>query len=528
MDYNEYAQNSREVILRCKEQESTSLEVSRDFILPDSYADIKRILSVTASLAPTNAYCEGHRAYYGGEVNCRVIFVSEEGSVHGIPFTLDYEGSLTLGPAEGVYHAAFLPALESVSARSVNPRKIGIRARLDTGLYTWESRNAQVAFPGTLTPLDLESFEEKTENAAYLSFLYCSACGIESGDDIAFDLPFGGIDEILATNIVFSDITAETREDALAVNAVANIDILYRKTNGEGEEKAVFASRQHRIALSTLVECEGAREGDAAVACLYIEKTVCRPSENEVGEKQIAELDFSYCVYAAVAQKDEVALTKDLYSTAYECDNIEGELRLSRFIGQRTLSARVSSDMSVGDKGEVIASNAVIRGVTLVKDENGYGNLKGLLAVTMLLQNEEGSLFSDSVELSFSAESGFSIDSPCEYFLSAYPERLKITAKEGGVLLEASLTLSFLLWQNVKERAIVSSSAVAPCEKRDGDAFTVYFPSADEDAWAIAKKYRVRESDLILSGNAKGRGKEARRALILPQKKKALFSGVIN
>ena len=62
MEYQENLQKKREVALRTSENAIGLLDISRDCILPDSYADIKRILAVSASLVPQSGYVEGGKA----------------------------------------------------------------------------------------------------------------------------------------------------------------------------------------------------------------------------------------------------------------------------------------------------------------------------------------------------------------------------------------------------------------------------------------------------------------------------------
>lgn len=527
MEYQENLQKKREVALRTGESSQSGasgiLEISRDCILPDSYADIKRILAVSASLVPQSEYAEGGKAFYAGEVVCRILFVSDEGKNCAVTFHLDYEGSLPLGSADGDYTVAFMPILESVNARSVNPRKVGIKAKVNPTLFAWERRDASVRFPNQLTKADLESFEEKNEEIFYLSLRHASQSGIESGDDIHVAAPMGAVGEVLFYDIAFSGVTAEARKDGIAVNAVANLTVAFSEEGKEDDSSLRFL--QHSVALSSLVACEGVCERDLCTASLYCEKIACVPAENAQGEKRTLELDFSYGIQAVCESKESLFAVKDLYSTRYDCENTEGEMKISRSVGKQTLSQRLKKEVSFKENGVVMGVLPCVKGAYLSLDENRCGVAEGNILAYVLILEDDGSVVCENVELPFSI--------PTELVFSEKPECLIRTTFDHGraqlsgerLTVEIPLSLTLLAWESVKERAIFSSSVLAESEKRDEAAFTVYFPSVNESLWDIAKKYKISSDRLVLTGGENGGSH--RRALILPPKSKELFSGVI-
>lgn len=527
MEYQENLQKKREVSLRTGDGAQGlplgMLDISRDCILPDSYADIKRILAVSASLVPSNGYVEGGKAFYAGEILCRVLFVSDEGKNCAVQFNLDYEGTVPLGSADAEYTAAFLPLLESVSARSVNPRKVGIKAKVNPGLFTWERRDASVRFPGQLTRADIESFEEKTEEIDYLSLWHKTVSGIESGDDIRVEEPMGAVGEILFCDISFSGVRCEARKDAIAVNATADVTVAFCE---EESDDSSLRFLHHAISLSSLVPCEGACEKDLCFASLYCEKISCVPAENAQGEKRTIELDFSYGIQAVCECRETLFGVKDLYSTRYECENTEGDIRISRHVGKQILSHRCVREASFKENGTVMGMIPAVKGVYLTLGDDRKGIVEGMLLAYVLILEEDGSMVCETVDLPFSLPTELCFGERPECFLRAMPENGKATLIDGKLTVEIPLAVNLLAWENTRERVIFSSEVYAEIAKRDESAFTVYFPTAKESLWDIAKKYKISTDRLVLTGGENGG--VGRRALILPPKSKEIFSGVIS
>ena len=523
MEYQENLQKKREVALRTAENAIGSLEISRDCILPDSYADIKRILAVSASLVPQSEYAEGGKAFYAGEVACRVLFVSDEGKNCAVTFHLDYEGSLPIGSADGDYTAAFMPILESVNARSINPRKVGIKAKVNPTLFAWERRDASVRFPNQLTKADLESFEEKNEEISYLTLRHASQSGIESGDDIHVEAPMGAVGEVLFYDITFSGVTAEARKDGIAVNATANLTVAFSEEGKEEEPSLRFL--QHPISLSTLLACEGVGERDLCTASLYCEKISCVPAENAQGEKRTLELDFSYSVQAVCECKESLFAVKDLYSTRYDCENTEGEMKISRSVGKKILSQCLKKEVPFKENGVVMGVLPCVKGAYLSLNENRCGVAEGNILAYVLILEEDGSVVCENVELPFSLPTDLVFHEKPECLIRATFENGKAQLSDERLTVEIPISVTLLAFESVKERAVFSSTVIAESEKRDETAFTVYFPTANESLWDIAKKYKISTDRLVLTGGENGG--THRRALILPPKSKEFFSGVI-
>ncbi len=531
MDYNENAQKSKVVSLRCGEAASGipfgMTEVSRDFILPDLYADIKRILAVTGTLSPTTGYTDGGKAFFGGDLTFRVLFVTDEGEARSVSFPAEYEGQVTVGGSESALRTLFLPTLETVSARSVNPRKIGIKAKINPGIYAWEDRDASVSFPESMTAADRMSFEEKNEEIAHAVMKYLTVSGVESGDDIRLDDGAFPIREILSTDVSFSKISAEAREGAVAVNASADITMVYI-ADDPAEEKGRLSFLSHTVPVSCLLESTEAAEGDACHAALYAEKVTCVPAENAAGEARIAELDFSYTAAVALEKNEKVMVVRDLYSTLYECENDTCELRTSRYLGKAAFPVKCRGEIKFKEEGEVVGAFSAVRIISGTKNEAGSGEVSGLVSTAVVIREADGSLVSETVEAPFTADTGLSFGDKSEWLCRAAPEKTKAVLSGGSLVVDSSLSLSVMAWENRRDRVIASATVTAECADEGDRTFTVYYPAADETVWDIAKKYRVTRNSLILANGEFGKGGEGRRALIIPKKKKAIFGGVIS
>ena len=108
--YSRVFQKSREII-----------ECSRDFILPDFYADIKRIIGSSGSISPESCFIEGTKASMSGTLTTKVLFLDDENKLRSVTFTQDYSASIPIGDSAAYEDISMFccPVLENVSVKKI-------------------------------------------------------------------------------------------------------------------------------------------------------------------------------------------------------------------------------------------------------------------------------------------------------------------------------------------------------------------------------------------------------------------------
>jgi hypothetical protein len=93
--------------------------------------------------------------------------------------------------------------------------------------------------------------------------------------------------------------------------------------------------------------------------------------------------------------------------------------------------------------------------------------------------------------------------------------------------LSQSLSCTALAFSLGTERAVIAATPTAECAAKANVSFTVYYPGRDETPWDIAKKYRVREEDLILHEPERFSESTRRTAVLITARRSALYRRVV-
>jgi len=505
---------------------SGALEIQKDVILPDAYGDIKKILASAPRLSPISESVENDGVSWSGSLTVNVMFLTEDGEVASLPVTCEYEERIPIAFGEGDVTVASFPIVENLQCRLVNPRKIGIRTKIIPRLSVFETVDSAVRYPDSVSDEDRLTFEERYRRAPYLAMESYLLEGVESGDDIMIDPPRDAIGQIVMHKISFSSVSAEARNGAVAINGNADLTVWYLPAESE-EALSVLT---HTLPVSTLLECRGVREGDTVAAALYCENISLVPEENTEGEKRILECDLTYRATVLLGREESVLLTDDVYSTRYDAKAVSGSFSPAHSIMKASASGRGSTVLHGKEGCTALGADAVIKQYHIEPSGEGRVLLCGsALVYAVLKQTETQKIRGETAEVSFSVPFSLPYDAQRDYTALLSPEGVDIGLTGGGDLsLTFSLSCTLLSWLNASETAVTFAEPTALYRRDQAGAFTVYYPREDEGAWDIAKKYRVREDDLVFADSDEFRAGDKRRCVMIPPVKEAIFRRILN
>ncbi len=521
MDTMDMIRNEREVTL-VKALPEAAAEVVKDAILPDTYADIKKILATSLRFTPEPACQDENTIVCRGTLGVTVLFLTEAGETASLPIDCEYETALMLKESVGTLSIAQFPTVDNLQCRLINPRKIGVRAKVKVGLSVWEDADLTPIYPDTMTDDDRLTLEEKTERLPYTAVNSYTVFGVESGDDIHLDMPYPPIGKILLSSVKFSGISAEARDGAAAINANADITLWYLS---DGEE-ALPVCLHHSLPISTLMECEGLSERDLLSASLYEESGSFTPTVDTLGEARVCECDITYAVSLTAFRETAGYRTADSYSTKYAVELQKGDLTVSCGLLKNTATARASATVP-GKEGYLpIGAEAVVKQYRVEAGEDQRAILVGSATVFALLKESDGDkIFGESGDVAFSLPLSLPYEEDRTYrvTLSLASADTKANGKE--LSLSVCLSANVISWKEERQTAVIALSPIAEYPEALPCSFTVYYPKEGETAWEIAKKYRVSEDMLVFSESAKGA--KSRRVVMIPYQKEPIFRGSV-
>lgn len=499
------------IYVRSSEKLQSKNEFSGDFILPDSYEDIKRILYTSCQLRPERCEIASGKLANEGRMFFKVLFEDDNGQINSVDFSMDYQMSCPVEKNDGQNLIMSSPMVENLAIKLLNPRKVSIRAAIDNRCKLWSETPSSVQMPEAFTAEDRLTVERREEKLNQLCVMTYSDSDREVSEDIELDRNAEAIDEILLCEVNVNVNDVRRQNDSLSLRG--EVDVLSVYKSGEGG----IAFKNAQLPFSQSIDAPGAPENAVYIANVYIDKKSAMPAENAFGENKIIELDFSYSITVNAVVPCESEVTKDAYSTVYgtknELKTIKYSSPMPNFVYSDTGS--VEGEVEGATSCLCLFSDASMRNT----QEGGY---EAVCKFTAIIKNENGSIGVATLTDVLPLE----INDCSECVGDVYIKGAQCAVDNGKIRITYSYSVNALCWQNCECTCV---SAVQLTENNAGDdqkAITVYYPAASESLWDVAKKYHVSES-MLMSYNMINDPREQKKVLLIPKKKKSAFSKII-
>lgn len=461
-----------------------SCEAMRENIVPDSCADIARIVDTTGQVCLTNREVTGDgRFCASGSVEVSVLYIPEKG---GGPRSLHFQVPFqSYGESQGSGECEFLDIrgeLRSIDTRLLNPRKVLTRA--DIVLYPVGCRHVSMSVCTGMTEEDgsvqlLRGRRQTCVIAAVREkeFTFTEELPLSQGR--------GGAEEVLSTRIDVRSTDCKLIGNKLVVKGIVGAAVLYR------EEEGRPVLLQQELPFSQVLEGGGLEEEWENEAAHRVLSTECRIGGGEdPSDTHTMTLTLLLRTRVTVWKKEEVGYIADLYSTSSPvvCRTEELELgedfkRYTRRLNQRELLETGTAVKMVVDS-EIVCGGAQLSG----------GELRVPAWARCLYMDENDMLGSVRRELSlvFPAEPG---DPETMVLIGARTEcRGDVMANIVPEGVELRFPAECAVTTACRRRCVCVSAAEggeAEDDKEPKPSLVLRKMAEGETLWALAKQYRT-------------------------------------
>ena len=501
--YSRVFQKSREII-----------ECSRDFILPDFYADIKRIIGSSGSISPESCFIEGTKASMSGTLTTKVLFLDDENKLRSVTFTQDYSASIPIGDSAAYEDISMFccSVLENVSVKTVNPRKVSVRGRIEANLKIWKNVSlspemADISGVGDATP------EMKRENIKCIRPFSLWERELEISEDIMLD---GEAEEI-----IFCDAKSEVSECVLENNAITvkgntELDVIYMPSSSA---EPIHIHRH--LPFTRALESEFATlDGLVCCACVYTRSVDCNIASANGGENNKIEIDIAYTLAVNGAGIVSCEYVSDMYLPAFAVKNESEKINFSSEPVKTTKSVRVESCTdSMIPEGSTVVLTSVNPTVDSISGDESVKSAFGNSLITVVYKDSDGVYGSQSFSGDFDLELKDIADFD-EYIFLLRVSQINARIEEGRLCVGYDLEINILSWKSEVSEIIKTSQIVGEDLSEGRSPFTVYYPQKNETLWDIGKKYNVELASLTSSNQGLGENAEKMPSvLLIPHRK---------
>ncbi len=494
-----------------------SCETMRENIVPDSCADIARIVDTTGLVCLTNRELTGDgRFSASGTVEVSVLYIPEmaasasrEDGPQALRFQIPFQCY-----GEGQPDCEFLDIrgeLHSIDTRVLNPRKVLTRANLI--LYPMGCRHASLS---VCTGMDGEEeavqlLREKRETRV--------VAGVREKEfTFTEELPLspgrGGAEEILSTRVDVRGTDCKLIGNKLVVKGLISPSVLYRESGGR------LTLLQQDLPFSQILEGNGLEEECECEAAYQVLNVECRVGgESGPDDAYVMTLTLLLRARVTVWRGEEIAFIGDLYSTAapVSCEMSELELREDWQKNTRRQNVRELLETAVAVK-------------SVIDTETGCGGVQ-ISGGEMKISAWARCLYIDENDMLGSVRKEFTVSAPAEMpdGSSASEESCQAEAAcKGDVItnimpegIELRLPLDCTLTTYNCRRYVCVSGGETLEEEQDKAAkpsLILRKLGPEESLWSVAKQYRTTCKGIMeVNGLEEGIPAPTDRLLLIPK-----------
>lgn len=484
----------RETIMTGEEILAKNCEqsVELDYILPDYYPDIFRLVKCTLNPCVVSQNISGDKVIFELSVEITVWYCGENSkALQTITQKLNYSKTVDAGEIGENVVVKIKPRCDYVNCRAVNQRRLDIRGAVSCSCCITAQREQNVICDAHGSGIQLlkSAFSSASESGfASKSFI------VEDEFDLGVSKP--PVLGIIRSNAVVTSVDKKIVSGKLVAKGDISVNLLYLADDGaNGIENMQFS-----IPFSQIMDMNNIDDGECILdaQCSGCDISIV---SNEDGEQKTVKCSAMLNITALLQKNHEVEIVTDAYSTEFACntaqhqicidsmpvkineihsekenisfDNEETENVCGVWASAETVNTRIEQGtLVISGKIKWCVLAKVHESYTLFEKEtvfehvcNDFGNFESLradisacvVACTYTLSNSQGVTLKCDVRLS-----GCVVPTVC-----------------------CNALTDIVIDENIKENC------------SDECALKLYFADEGEKLWDIAKKYRTSAKAVI-------------------------------
>ncbi len=457
-----------------------------DVIVPDTKPDILKLLQVDSEASITDKYIENGRLVLCGKIDYKVLYVpdSENEKIKSIFTSMEFRQVVDARNTDEVSHILVKPTVEKVEFNTVNSRKLRLRAIIHIDYEICSVNTVEIA-----CDIDDEKIEKKLDTVSYENTVNISEHEFTVKEKL--EIPSGevSIKEILKSDIKICDTEYKPVTGKVIVKGVVCICVLY--TNEIDEIRFT----EIESPFTEVLDADGVTEDSVCDIDYCVIGTMCNVEPDIDGDLRDIILDIDICASLKATEIAETEILKDCFIPykKTECSKKTQTLRftLERPSLQNTLRDVIEIPQNAP---EISGIYNIMTNAAITKSEQQHNKIicEGKVEAYILYLTDlpENPIYSLKKEIPFSymLECKNETDvSKCE--MKCLIKHASYNLNSSGeieircLLSVESMIIKELMLENITE---ISSEE---CERRKG--IVIYFATAGENLWDIAKEYGV-------------------------------------
>ncbi len=485
--------SSAEVVFTDLNEQSVEL----DYILPDYYPEIFKVLKCIAVPHITSFDVTGDKLSYEMSVSIRILYCAEDNdAVQIIEQKLNYFKKIDLGRMCVNPSVSIIPQISFMNCRAVNQRRIDVRGAVSTSINVTD-----IVANEMISEADGGGVQLKKVSLTYPSNHIRKQKKISISDEFDLGMSKPSVLNIIRSDAVITSCDNKIISNKLIVKGEICINMLYTYCK---ENKSGIEAMQFTLPFSQVIDMEGIDDRFNCILDTEVISCDVYPRSDGDGNSKNIECKADILISCSAYRTSTADLAVDEYSTLYKTEDKKANF-IIEMPPQQINSACVIKNTLTSAEGEiecVYDAWCNIKTFNIQNDtESKQFIITGVAEYYVIGKNTEGS------PIVYEKEDNFTANIPAENMCDNSRIDIKLVpiscsynlASDSSIEIKAELKLSGNI-VNVMNICGITEIIVSEDElldKNQNYALKIYYTNGDEDLWEIAKKYGTSVSAII-------------------------------
>ncbi len=494
-------------------------DVAGEFVLPDYYRDMRRLLCVQSEAQIDGHYFKGERLEYDGVLHLSVLYIAEDDSVQNATFSIDFSDGMAMEEEQEEYALFLNPNLLTITPRVLSPRKLHIKGKIGTQILLRRKECIAPRLVGEHSAKEEQTLQYKKNQIETMEFLSATVKDLTLSHTIEIGANLPPIEQVCRLDATLRLEEAHWQPNGLSCQGTLFLQCLYHGQDGQGNG---YATVQESVPVSVAID-EPFWEGYTYRVTPFIRRRKEEIAQNPYGEQRLLTVTIEYDLQVEAAQNSTVTTICDLYSTEYACEVHTAKMAVPTLAGiyHSNLTIRETKDrieLGLENAQELLFLSAQPQIHTMEHDaQKNRLHIEGEVLCSALFScGAEVPCQDTQFRLPFQMDlAGVSVAAEPEY---RYDCRIigsggRLDSKSFYPNLELGVDV---MVSSVTEHSIVESvelDAQKPFEPCTQWVFA--YPDANATLWDVAKEYHTTTAALIQANDLPNEERIGKRVLFI-------------
>lgn len=492
--------------------------VELDYILPDYYPDIFKIIKCSFDPKIVSHSINGNKIIFDLIVCIKILYLSDESNnINCIEQKQTFSKSVSFDGEVINPSIKVTPMIDYINCRVINPRRLDIRGAITTKITLFTQKEQTI-----LTQATGRCCEVKKDFVTAASKRLSSNKRVTLSEELELLAGKGKIDSIIKSDCFISQYETKIIANKVVVKGDAKVSVLYNCESDETNTQSI-ESMKFSAPFNQIIDIDGITEGyetmvDINVASLDILPIVA-------GEKNNIDCEIILFINITALKFETLELGVDAYSTKYDCEYDTVKAKLEKppisICESDCIKAELTYDDEENEIKTVLDVFSKIKNVQGSYDsDNNIYKVFGSVEICSIIKNKDECPVYLEDTVSFEKELTVNIellnpilepkvliDNTTFTILESNKIEVKIDTKICGYIKD------FFKKDLLKEVRVFEDRIK---DKKDNFAIKLYYAEQDEEIWEIAKKFSTSISAITAENDLTDKALLDKGMLLIP------------